>query len=91
VQNASVGAGASGGQSWKGQSGRYKKPAGCSTSVACRGRPCKQTKKQASEILQTLMVSFKLLNGVVWLMVSDIFKDFEDVSRVKLFNKMIDQ
>jgi hypothetical protein len=44
VRNASVGAGASGGQSRNVQSRRYNKPAGCSTSVACRGRPCKQTR-----------------------------------------------
>jgi hypothetical protein len=34
VQNASVGAGASGGQSWNVQSGRYNKQAGCSTPVS---------------------------------------------------------
>jgi hypothetical protein len=45
VGNASVGAESSGGQSWNVQSGRYNKPAGCSTPVACRGRPWKQTKK----------------------------------------------
>jgi hypothetical protein len=28
---------------------RYNKPAGCSTSVACRGRPWKQTNKQTPE------------------------------------------
>jgi hypothetical protein len=39
------GTGASSGQSWNVQSGRYIKPAGCSTSVACRGRPWKQTNK----------------------------------------------
>jgi hypothetical protein len=43
VRNAFVGAGASGGQSLNVQSGRYNKPAGCSTSVACRGPPWKQT------------------------------------------------
>jgi hypothetical protein len=50
VRNASVGAGASGGQSWNVQSGRYNKPAGCSTPVACRGRPCKQTNKQTTYV-----------------------------------------
>jgi hypothetical protein len=53
VRNASVGAGASGGQSWNVQSGRYNKPVGCSTSVACRGRPLKQTNKQTSGGKQT--------------------------------------
>jgi hypothetical protein len=50
----SVGAGASGGQSLKVQSGRYNKPAGCSTSVACRGRPGKQTNKQANRMVVRL-------------------------------------
>jgi hypothetical protein len=36
MRNASVGG-------WNVQSGRYNKPEGCSTSVACRGRPYKQT------------------------------------------------
>jgi hypothetical protein len=43
VRNASLGAEASVGQSWDVQSGRYNKPAGCSTPVACRGHPCEQT------------------------------------------------
>jgi hypothetical protein len=51
VRNESVEAGASSGQSWNVQSGRYNKPPGCSTSVACRGRPWKQTNKLPQEFL----------------------------------------
>jgi hypothetical protein len=53
VRNASVGVGASGGQSWNVQSWRNNKPAGCSTPVACRGRPCKQTNKQTEKDKRT--------------------------------------
>jgi hypothetical protein len=46
MRNASVGAGAPGGQSCNVQSGRYNKPAGCNTPVVCRGRPWKQTNRK---------------------------------------------
>jgi hypothetical protein len=58
VRNASVGAEAFGGQSWKVQSGRYNKPAGCSTPEACRGRPCKQTNKQTTTEVKIYHLKF---------------------------------
>jgi hypothetical protein len=51
--------GASGGQSWNVQSGRYNKPAGCSTSVACRGRPSKQTNRGGKCLLRGTDWAFK--------------------------------
>jgi hypothetical protein len=36
------------------QNGQYNKPAGCSTSVACRGRPQKQTKTQEQKSVDVL-------------------------------------
>jgi hypothetical protein len=62
VRNASVCAGASGGQSWNVQSGRYSKPAGCSTSVACRGCPWKRTKPHVLDKIHflTILISYMI-------------------------------
>jgi hypothetical protein len=51
----SVVAGSSGGQSWNAHIGQYNKPAGCSTSVACHGRPTnKQTLREKNSAIFTV-------------------------------------